>query len=478
MSLSQIQNGLQTLVQAELQNSTGAFVHTGDYTINGTLTADTINVKTLVTEAGAPVELGSWSGNTEADIHGRGVSWTWGQGSTQLMYRNGNKLWTNAQLDLASGSNYSIDNTVVLSINSLGPTVQTSRLTRVGTLQSLAVSGDTNLGDFAFFNSTFNRMGIGNEEPNAAIDILENNVNITIGSPSTSLATIGTNSNHDLGLITDNITRLLIKSSGEITIGDEAGKNGVLRIHGSLFVDNLIADTRVDRTSPLQFQATRDSSIYGLGLVWSGTGNTRQLIMHSGPDRLWTTESIDIAAEKMYYINSQPVLSSTGLGDGVQTSNLTKLGVLSSLIVSGTTELSGNVTANNITTGSITLSNVGISSSGAVSIISQDSDILYGDNDVIEIGSKAGKRKPVKVFGPLSVGVNNPDPTLNFVVNGDVHIGQKRFTNGASAPASGSYELGDVCWNSNPTIHNYIGWVCVVAGNPGQWLPFGEIKSQ
>ena len=120
----------------------------------------------------------------------------------------------------------------------------------------------------------------------------------------------------------------------------------------------------------------------------------------------------------------------------------------------------------------------GVNSSGTITISSQESSILSGDKDSIEIGSKTNNRKPVKIFGTVSVGVNNPDPTLSFSVAGDVSIGNKRFTNATSSPTTGSYELGDICWNSNPVVANYIGWVCVVAGNPGQWLPFGEIKSQ
>jgi hypothetical protein len=211
--------------------------------------------------------------------------------------------------------------------------------------------------------------------------------------------------------------------------------------------------------------------------------------MMAGPDRIFSSESIDIAEEKMYHINGRPVITSNSLGSGIHQSNLTTVGALQSLTVIGETQLHGTVNASNsvITADtlvfndgeqSVTISKDGINSSGTITIASQESLILSGNKDAIEIGSKTNNRKPVKVFGPLSVGVNNPDPTLNFSVAGDVSIGNKRFTNGATSPTIGSYELGDICWNSNPVVANYVGWVCVVAGNPGQWLPFGEIKSQ
>ena len=489
MAHTSINDSIVQIVREELASSTGAILHTGDISVNGTITAETINVKNLVTESGNPAEMGAWSGNTESDLNGKGFSWTWGNASTQLIYRKGNRLWTNAKLDVTSESNYNIDGTTVISLNSLGSTVRSSKLTSVGTLEQLSVSGDTLLGDFAFFNSTHNRLGLGTDEPNAAIDILENNVNITIGSPATNLATIGTNSNHDVGIITDNISRILVKNSGEVIIGDPVGKNGIVRINGSLYVDNLVSDTRLDRSSPLQFQATKDRSTYGLGISWIGTGDPKHLMLMSGPDRILSSESIDIAEEKMYYINGRPVITSNGLGSGIHQSNLTSLGSLQSLTVIGDTRLHGNVDATNsvisagtlaFTNGdqSVTISKDGIATSGTITISSQESLILSGDKDSIEIGSKTNNRKPVKVFGPLSVGINNPDPSLSFSVAGDVSIGNKRFTNGTGAPATGSYEIGDICWNSNPTVANYIGWVCVIAGNPGQWLPFGEIKSQ
>ena len=489
MAHTSINDSIVQIVREELANSAGAIAHTGDISVTGTITAETINVKNLVTELGNPAEMGAWAGNVESDLNGKGFSWTWGDASTQLIYRTGNRLWTNAKLDVTSESNYNIDGTTVISLTSLGSTVRSSKLTSVGTLEKLSVSGDTLLGDFAFFNSTYNRLGLGTDEPNAAIDILENNVNITIGSPSTNLATFGTNSNHDVGIITDNIPRILVKNSGEVIVGDPTSKNGIVRINGSLYVDNLISDTRIDRSSPLQFQATNDRSIYGLGISWIGTGPNRQLIMMSGPDRLFSSESIDIDEEKMYYINGRPVITSNSLGEGVHHSNLTTVGALQTLTVIGNTQLHGSVDASNsvVTLGtlifndgdqSVSIRTDGINSSGTISISSQESIILSGNKDSIEIGSKTNNRKPVKVFGPLSVGINNPDPTVNFSVNGDVSIGNKRFTNGTSVPATGSYEIGDICWNSNPMVANYIGWVCVIAGAPGQWLPFGEIKSQ
>ena len=65
----------------------------------GTLTADTINVKNLVYETVAESGSGHWTANTEDDLQGKGFSWTWGSGSTNLFYRDGGRLWTDANID-------------------------------------------------------------------------------------------------------------------------------------------------------------------------------------------------------------------------------------------------------------------------------------------------------------------------------------------------------------------------------------------
>lgn len=44
-------------------------------------------------------------------------------------------------------------------------------------------------------------------------------------------------------------------------------------------------------------------------------------------------------------------------------------------------------------------------------------------------------------------------------------------------PASGTYARGHEVRNSLPGDGKPYGWVCVVAGSPGTWLPFGGIGS-
>jgi hypothetical protein len=399
----------------------------------------------------------------------------------QLTVRN-DRLWADSNLDLSADHVYKIDNTPVLSANELGLTVTKSNLREIGTLNSLEVTGDTTLADFAHFNSTYNRLGLGTNEPNASISILDNDVEIAIGSPAAGIAHLGTYSTSDVAIITDNIPRILVKNNGEVIIGSEAGKTGVLRVHGSLHVDNFVSDTRIERTSSLEFKANRDASIYGLGLLWTAERNNKELIMRDGPDRLWANTSIDIEENRAYHINGRPVLSATDLGTSVVNSNLITVGPLQSLIVTGSAEIQGDLNASlsnaslksvfiNSGADNLLLSAHGTNSNKNYKISINEEDVFYSSNDEIIIGNPNFARRPVKVFGPIST-------TSELYVGGAVTLNNIKFTRGTWAPSEGSFHKGDLHWNDNPTESGYVGWVCISSGAPGQWLPFGAIARQ
>lgn len=48
---------------------------------------------------------------------------------------------------------------------------------------------------------------------------------------------------------------------------------------------------------------------------------------------------------------------------------------------------------------------------------------------------------------------------------------------GTAAPASGTWRIGDRCWNSAPAASGVLGWVCTGNGTPGTWKSFGTIAS-
>ena len=236
-----------------LKNTTGNVTHLGSINTKGAITAESINVdalyvKNIVTENGSLDSIGDWRYNSEVDLNGKGLTWSWGDNATKLIFRPGNRLWSNANIDLADGAAFSIGDTPVITADSLGDTIVNSYLTSVGTLNDLRVSGDVELSEFVFINSIYNRIGIGTEEPNASLSILDNNVEIILGSPQPDAAFIGTYTNHDVGIVTDNTVRINVKANGDVIIGNEAGKTGVLRVYGTIYAETIQTDNRISRT--------------------------------------------------------------------------------------------------------------------------------------------------------------------------------------------------------------------------------------
>lgn len=492
-----IQDDKVVINKLALRYLEGAVIHAGSFDIignasiqsnlqvMGTITADTINVKNLISENGSTTDSGRWIVEKESDLNGKGLLWAWGDGGTQLSYRTGGRLWVSSDFDLDTGKSYKIDDVIVLSLNELGSQVTKSRLKEVGTLKSLEVLGNTTLSEFAFFNAATGRMGINTDQPTAAITIVENDVEIIAGSPNFGTAIIGTHSNHNLSIVTDNTPRVLFKNTGEVVFGSERTKTASVTIHGQLNVNTVIADTRIERYYPLEFKTTKSTPGYGQGLIWSGTGDDKQFILRPEPDRFWSSESIDLSVDHSYFINGAPVLTQTSLGASVLDSNLASVGLLRTLNVQGDVNLQSSVEVGNtlkspcvIIDGGekfISIKESKINASPTISINVFEDEVYYADNNEITIGNKLNTRRPVKIYGPMSVGITNPDPSVSLSVKGNISFNNKKFVTGEAAPSDGSFVAGDICWNETPTEGNYIGWVCVVEGTPGTWAPFGLI---
>lgn len=463
---------------------TGSLDVTGESVIHSvtadTIVTDTLRVKNLITEQAALAPNTEWVANTTDDLNGRGLKWVHNTETTQLIYRSGGRLWNSNSFDIPLNASYMIDEIPVLTANSLGSSITRSNLRQVGPLISLDVTGDASFSGFAFFNSVSNRLGLGTSDPSSSISIVDNNVEISIGSPAYNIANIGTRSNHDIAIISDDLPRLVVKANGEVHVGNSVSKTGVLRVFGSLYADVIVSDTRVDRTTSLEF----NNGIYDKGLLWVGTGQTKQFIMRESPDRFWSTESIDIKSGKSYYINDVVVLSENSLGKSVITSNLTSVGTLNSLAVSGGANIGGTISASQVNTSLIKLDNNlsinknEISAKTNFSVAVNNLSIFYSSSDEIVLGNKEVAKTPVKVFGPMSVGINNPDPTVSLSVSGVVSFDNKKFVTGETIPVSGNYNKGDICWNNNPIETGYVGWICIKSGNPGEWKPFGLIGAQ
>ena len=418
---------------------------------NGKITVDIVE----------PTKAVNFAGGSFAEVEGRGIKWTGGNKSKTLTLRQ-SKLWTDMSVNLAEDQAYEINNTPVISFGELGPSVTKSNLKQIGTLKSLRVAGNTALGDFAYISSDLNRIGINVEAPKAAIDILENAVGILLGSTKTNTAILGTVTNDHFEIITDNTTRITIKNSGDV------------RIHGRIFAEEVVTQ----RSSPLVFKETDTSTNYGKGIIWSNkSGINSQLTYQANPDRIWSTDSIELAVEKYFLIDSAMVLSKTSLGQTVVESNLTTVGLLKGLQVAGDAAVTRTISTSRIEIGNFAVDNNRLEYTNTFAIQTGSTAEFKIGSDII-IGNVDNTTRPVSIYGKLTVGVASPQENVALTVAGAVSFDNKKFETNNGIPTEGRYNKGDIVWNTDPKATDYIGWVCVTPGSPGAWLPFGAIASR
>lgn len=266
-----------------------------------------------------------------------------------------------------------------------------------------------------------------------------------------------------------------------------------------LEVKELRADIKFEKDTPIVFSG---SPLEGKGILWSGQGHTKQFIFASNPDRFFVSENIDLAKEKSITVNGIKLFDERELGPTIVKSNLREVGRLKGLVVDGSVNI-GQYLLFNSDSNRLSL---GIENpNGAFSIAEDGIEVIAGTKDSvrgyigtfashafeiitdnnaritisaggnIQLGNPKLPQVQVSVHGKLAVRVSTPDPEVDLHVNGSVKFGNRLQKVDRSYPTAGSYNQGDVVWNSDPKRGQYVGWVCVQAGSPGLWEPFGKI---
>ena len=421
-----------------------------------------------------------FNGNSQRELDGQGLVWNDGTTAKHLIMREGS-LWANTSINFNGGLAVNFNNTLALSQNELGTTVVKSNLKQVGNLKFLNVDGKTSLGKVVTVDPDFQRVGINTEKPNAALSVVDNSIEIIIGSHQHDIAKVGTYTADDLALITDNTERIKIGRSGEIVIGHAKHKNAIVTINGKLVVDQL--ETKTKSNKSIEFKAPDwDTEPNGLGIIWAGNSQ-RKFTLESNIDRFHSTENIDLASEKYFSIENTLVLSKTALGSTVVNSNLTTVGILKTVTVSGDAvfenskaKFNNNGLSFEDRDNTVIFNNHGIVSNNKFSIeVDRENEFEIDSNGNITVGNRHNHNRVVAVFGQLSIGMRHPDPTVSLVTAGTMSFAGKKFVVGDSLPIEGEFNKGDICWNTDPKVSDYIGWVCIVPGTPGKWEPFGPI---
>ena len=304
---------------------------------------------------------------------------------------------------------------------------------------------------------------------------------------------------NDNGVSINNLVTDHISSSptvyGDLTV---QGLVTAQRLH----VEEITADVRNERTTPLEFVAD-DNGIYGKGLQWKGHGPTKQLIYRANPDRIYSTESIDIAADAGYSIGNNTVLSRNELGSVIRHSNLVRVGTLQNL------RTQGNLTIDDFIIYDSDSQRLGFGTdapNGSISVTSLESEFIIdveGEstkignwttddlkivtdntarvtikaNGKVEFGSSNRHDARVSIHGSLGVGVNNISDDISLSTANGIEISGTKIMTGVSIPNGGTFRQGDIVYNTNAVATGYVGWVCVREGTPGEWKAFGQISS-
>ncbi len=258
-------------------------------------------------------------------------------------------------------------------------------------------------------------------------------------------------------------------------------------------------------TQFLEFRARKGEENFGKGIIWSGKGYTKQFVFNGNPDRFFSSESIDLDKDRHLSIGGTVVLSGKELGTSVTKSNLQTVGRLKGLIVDGSLNINQYLIYNGTT------DRLGLGTdapNAAFSVAENAIEVMLGTNDAfhgmvgtfastdfdivtdnttrisvkangnIELGNPNRNPIQVKINGKLSVGVENPDPAVDLHVAGAVRFSGHIHMYASAPPQEGTYSVGDIIWNTAARVGTGVGWVCLRAGSPGAWYPFGEIKER
>ena len=178
--------------------------------------------------------------------YNKGLIFT-GSGSAKqfILADNPDRFFSTENIDIAGGKTLSINSKPVITETSLGPTITQSDLTSVGRLKGLIVDGSLSINQNLFYFADSDRLAIGTEEPNAALSIAEDGIEIIVGTSGTGRAKVGTFAFQDFDIVSDNKPRITVGAGGDIFLGNRKSSPITVRVNGTVSVGVETPDPRV-----------------------------------------------------------------------------------------------------------------------------------------------------------------------------------------------------------------------------------------
>lgn len=273
---------------------------TGNLTVDGEVHARKLHVDEVTSdtrlERSTPLEFKKGKG--DESLVGKGLLFT-GDGATKqfILQTNPSRFYSNIGIDIHRDAAFSIDGLSVLTQDSLGTSVATSSLRKVGTLQNLKTQGDLNIDEYVFWNSVQERFAIGTDQPNGMLTVTKDNTEVII-DPDGDVAKVGTFTTSDLNIVTDDTTRIYVSNTGKIVIGSSTGSN--VKIQGKLGVNITNPELDFESAGPIRFANKRmdvgteipTNGFYRKGdIVWNEdpqpTGHVGWVCVREGTPGVW-----------------------------------------------------------------------------------------------------------------------------------------------------------------------------------------------
>jgi hypothetical protein len=222
--------------------------------------------------------------NFKGDVPGKGLIWS-GDGNTKqfIFAPNPDRFFISENIDLGKGRSISVNNIKVLDDSELGPTVVKSNLREVGRLKGLIVDGGFVVNQYLVYDANTDRLGIGTEQPNATLSIVDQNIELVFGASEPNIGSIGTFNSADLELVTDNTPRITISASGNITLGNSNAGPVKVKVVGSLGVNVSTIDPRTDLHISGAVKFNDKLHISGSEIPTSGAFNEGDIVWNNNP---------------------------------------------------------------------------------------------------------------------------------------------------------------------------------------------------
>jgi len=318
-------------------NVSGLSTFVGDPTVSGTLRATNVDISGI----GSFPTLDTTNGtinyltNINADVSGIGSITTLQATTAEIGTINVTTLTANSLSgDLTGGV-----------VGNLAGNADTA--TTLQTSRDFSVSGDVATASAVSFN--------GSSNVDLAVTLSNNFTASTSGTITASGFFTGAEGSA-IRVTTDTISGPATLNIDPAGVGDNTGTvviKGDLQVDGTQTVVNSTAVSIEDKNILLGDGTANDAAADGGGITLESSQGNKTFNWVDLTDSWTSSENLDLKTGKTYKIDGADVLSADTLGSGVVNSNLTNVGTLTGLKVSGITtsaefqgDLTGNVTGN------------------------------------------------------------------------------------------------------------------------------------